>query len=224
MITLPPRLLAVYNELDKNKTFNGRVIDVGSDHALFSIYCLESRITPFAIATDINKAPAERSRLALIEAGFEKTSEVYNTDGIKGVELNSNDSVVIAGMGGNNIIDILTFAKENVSLSVLTTVNFIVQPQKSLDKVREFFSMSGFNLVDETVAYDNENFYVIMKVNYTGVPYKISDEALYYGQILLTKDDELTKAYHKHLDDVFVLRSRGDSRLFEVMKVRGKLK
>ncbi|MCQ2534397.1 MAG: class I SAM-dependent methyltransferase [Clostridia bacterium] len=221
MINLPPRLLTVYNALDKLKTMNGRVIDVGSDHALFAIYCLQNNITPFAIATDINRQPAERSYNALIEAGFMANSTVYNTDGIRGVYIRENDSIVIAGMGGNNIIDIMTYALESIEPEILGTVDFIIQPQKSLDKVREFLSNKGFELVDEIVSYDNENYYVIMKVRFTGVSYDLSDEAVYYGMLLLNKDDELTLAYHKHLDEVFVLRSRGDSRLYEVMKNRG---
>lgn len=221
MICLPPRLMTVYNELDKLKTLNGRVIDVGSDHALFAIYCLENKITPFAIATDINRQPAERSYNALIEAGFMSNSTVYNTDGIRGVYIRENDSIVIAGMGGNNIIDIMTYAMETIEPEILGTVDFIIQPQKSLDKVREFLSESGFEMINEVVAYDNDNFYVIIKARFTGASYSLNDEEVYYGKLLLNKDGDLTKAYHKHLDEVFVLRSRGDLRLYEVIKARG---
>lgn len=223
MTVLPPRLEAVYSELDKAKTTNGRIIDVGSDHALFSIACLQNQITGFAIATDINKAPAERSKQALMNAGFEKQSAVYNTDGITGITICNNDTVTIAGMGGNNIIDIMSFAMNNVERSVLETVDFVIQPQKSLDRVREFLSSTGFKIISEKVAVDNDNFYVIIKTIFTGESYTLTDEDLYYGPMLLTKNDELTKAYHSHLDDVFTLRSRGDIKLRKVMESRGRI-
>ncbi len=225
MTVLPPRLEAVYSELNQDKTTNGRIIDVGSDHALFSIACLKNRITRFAIATDINKAPAERSRQALINAGFAEhiEAEVYNTDGITGITIHNNDTITIAGMGGNNIIDIMGYALKNIDESVLKTVDFIIQPQKSLDKVREFLSSAGFNIINEKVAVDNDNFYVIIKTIFTGESYSLTDEDLYYGPILLSKKDEMTVAYHKHLDEVFSLRARGDAKLRRVMENRGML-
>lgn len=221
MINLPPRLEAVYNQLESERTQKSRIIDVGSDHALLSISVLENKLADFVIATDINKAPAERSRRALIEAGYEFNSKVYHTNGIQGVELCADDTVVIAGMGGNNIIDIMGYALNNVSSDILTNIEWIIQPQKSLDKVRDFLSTSGFNIIDEKVALDNDNYYVIMKVIYTGEVYSIEDEARFYGPVLLKKTESLVVDYFKHLDEVYVLRSRGDNVLRQVLKKRG---
>lgn len=192
---------------------SGRVIDVGSDHGYIAVRCLEEGLAGSVICTEIHKAPAQRSADALEEAGFGDCSEVYVTDGLKGVPLQAGDTVVIAGMGGLNIIDILTKALKDNGYRVMENVTFILQPQKSNEIVRNYLARTGFVFEDECVCYDREIFYNCMRVVFKGISTTITDEEACYGPVLLKKycdgDKEVTD-YFMHLNSLFEVRQRSN--------------
>ena len=115
-----------------------RVIDVGSDHGYLALRCLEDGIAKNAVCTEIHEGPARKSQAALKGAGYSEVSEVHVTDGLIGVPLKDNDIVVIAGMGGLNIIDIISQAMKDNGTDVLKNVTFVLQPQKSNEIVRKY--------------------------------------------------------------------------------------
>ena len=213
MDQLSIRLQMVYDFIDKDRASKGRVIDVGSDHGLLALSCLTTNLTPFCICTDIHKMPAERTRQCLEEASMEERSEVFCTDGLKGVKLNAFDSVIMAGLGGNTTVDIITEALESNSEDILKEVDFILQPQKSADRLRVFLCENGFEIVDETVSKDRDFYYVCIKTRFTGIKNSISSKEKFYGPKLLLKDEPIGEEYFAHLTDVYKVRSRGDEEL-----------
>ena len=100
-ISLSPRLQAVADMIPGSST----VVDVGSDHGLLGSYCLSFGLCRYVIATDIHEGPAMRT-LEQMKA-FKDRCEVKVTDGLTGVELKEDMTVVIAGMGGLEICKIL---------------------------------------------------------------------------------------------------------------------
>lgn len=213
MEQLSVRLQMVYDLIDKELASKGRVIDVGSDHGLLAQYCLLSDLTPFCVCTDIHKKPSERTRQCLVDSGLENRSEVFCTDGLMGVTLKSFDTVVMAGLGGNNIVDIIKAALKDNSLEVFKDVVLVLQPQKSADRLREFLFEEGFEIVDEIVSFDREYFYVGIKAKYTGIKKEILPIQKFFGPILSKREDGLTKEYFDHLQGVYKVRSRGDEEL-----------
>jgi tRNA (adenine22-N1)-methyltransferase len=192
---------------------SGRMIDVGSDHGYVAVRCLEEGIAGYVICTEIHKAPAQRSADALEEAGFGDRSEVYVTDGLKGVPLQPGDIIVIAGMGGLNIIDILSRALKDNGFSVMENVTFILQPQKSNDLVRNNLARTGFVFEDESVCCDREIFYNCMRVVFKGISTTLTDEEACYGPVLLKKygnGDKDVAAYFDHLNSLFEVRQRSN--------------
>ena len=130
MQSLTVRLEMVFGQVKAAASGSGevRVIDVGSDHGYLALRCLEEGIAQNAVCTEIHEGPARKSQAALKGAGYSDVSEVHVTDGLIGVPLKDNDIVVIAGMGGLNIIDIISQAiKDNG-----TDVSFDKQSQKDL--------------------------------------------------------------------------------------------
>lgn len=191
----------------------GRIIDVGSDHGYLAIRCLEEGLADEAVCTEIHRAPAQRSEDALIEAGFGDCSEVYITDGLKGVPLKAGDIIVIAGMGGLNIVDIISRALKDNGFHVLENVTFVLQPQKSNDMVRKYLTKAGFVFEDESVCYDRDIFYNCMRVVFKGISTTITDEEACYGPKLLSKSkngDPQVIAYFEHLDKIFEIRQRSN--------------
>lgn len=87
----------------------GRLADIGTDHGYLPVWLLQEGRIPSAIASDVGAEPLEHAR---------RTAEEYETqgldfrlcDGLSGIEPEETDTVVIAGMGGETIRDILRAA------------------------------------------------------------------------------------------------------------------
>lgn len=213
MQVLTVRLDMVFGQVKKACKDNGRIIDVGSDHGYLAVRCLEEGIVSCAVCTEIHVEPAKRSRTALVEAGFSDCSKVFVTDGLKGVPLMNGDVIAIAGMGGLNIIDILSAALKENGTDVMRNVTFILQPQKSNEIVRKFLAETGFLFEDEDVCCDRNIFYNCMRVVFTGETSVMTDEAACYGPVLLDRHAGGSKAvdeYFRHLDQIYDIRKRSN--------------
>ena len=220
MQQLSVRLESVFELVRESRASlgRGRVIDIGSDHGFLSVRCLEEGVSDHSVCTDIHEAPAQKSRSSLIMAGFKDKCTVKVTDGMDGIDLQPNDIVVTAGMGGLNIIDIFTRITDNTEDKILKDCGFVVQSQKSTHLVRRFFAERGYRIANETVCKDRGFFYNVMRLESTGSPYELSVRQSYYGPCLLTKEDELTKEYFAHLDEIFAVRARGDEDIRKMLE------
>lgn len=225
MIRLSNRLSAVYDQVCAARTVlgPGRVIDVGSDHGQLAVSCLENNIATSVICTEIHQGPASHSEEALKEAGFEDRSRVVVTDGLNGIGLEPGDVIVIAGMGGLNIIDIISRCIETGSPELLKNVRFVIQAQKSVHLVRRFFAEKGFAFEDESVCSDRDFFYNVMRVGFVGTPCELGPYKECYGVLLPGKEaagDELVRLYFYHLDEIFHIRARSDRTIREALEER----
>ena len=79
-------------------------------------------------------------------------------DGLKKVDVNGYDTLVIAGMGTNTIKKILNNPKK---LQAIQKV--IIQSNNDLKELRQFLSSLRFQLIDEIVLLEKNHYYTIMK-------------------------------------------------------------
>ncbi len=229
------RLSSVFQLVEGANINDGRVVDVGSDHGQLASFCLFSKITNQVVCTDIHKAPAQRTRDRLIEDGFDGRFEVFCTDGLKGVELKKNDIVVMAGIGGNTIIDIIEAATVVTDEETLKSIRWCLQPQKSSEKLRKFLADSGFIFECEDIVIDRDIYYSMMRVRYCAAPWEISLNEMYFGPELLKEYDNLKikaddsvdegyeerfklfEGYYKHLRHILKIRSQGNAEIRELL-------
>lgn len=211
-IVLSPRLQAVADLIpDCDK-----VVDVGSDHGLLGSYCLSLGLCRYVIATDIHEGPAMRTLEQMKE--YKDHCEVKVTDGLKGVEINEDMTVVIAGMGGLEISKILKNALSSEK-SVPKGMKFILQPQKSHYELRAFLSANGFAILKERIVIEKDRFfYTVILVEYTGDAYELSDEEKYLGPVILKDRPENYKEYIAHEKEVFGKRALGDQKCAQILK------
>lgn len=166
-----------------------RVIDVGTDHAYIPIYLSERGIVKSCLATDINKGPLEKAKKNLV---MHKINNVYlkQTNGLEGISTDVGDVIMISGMGGYLIIDILERGKELVK-----RVNkLILQPQQDIDKVRRYLHSIGFKIEDEDFVQDEEKYYTII-VAVPGEECYEKDYEYTYGKCLIEKKLPLFKTW-----------------------------
>ena len=185
---LSPRLKAVHDMAVSGASEDARrLIDVGSDHGHLSLYALINDDIDEAILTDIHEAPAKRSEETLRLYGFAGRTKVYCTDGLDGVDLQKGDIIVMAGLGGNNMIDIMTRVKEREDAELLKSLTWCLQPQKSSDRLRAYLFGNGFDIIDENSCEDRGLYYVILKVRYSGIPREFTLKEKYYGPVILER-------------------------------------
>lgn len=183
------RLKAISNFIEDNSN----VIDVGCDHALLDIYLFNNKKNIKLIASDVKEGPLKQA---------EKNIEKYGCNikvklgyGISTIE-EYIDTIVIAGMGGDTIIDILNKDKDKLS----NIKNIIISPQSEWKKTRKFINDLGFIISSEKIIEDNNKFYLIIK--FIKGNKKYSNKELEYGPILLQqKTKEFNKYYNMLLEE-----------------------
>ena len=159
----------------------GRLADIGTDHGYLPVWLLQEGRIPSAIASDVGAEPLEHAR---------RTAEEYETqgldfrlcDGLSGIEPEETDTVVIAGMGGETIRDILRAAPWAAD----GHHTLLLQPMTKVELLRRWISENGYVCRDERLVWDKGKLYVVLQMT-AGEPFT-PDEARLYGGLHLEGD------------------------------------
>ena len=165
------------------------VIDVGCDHALLCIYLNNNGIK--CIGTDISPKVIENAALNLLKYKVGDEIKLINTNGLEGIKIKETDTIIIAGMGTNTIINILKdYSNDNP---------LIISSNNDLYELRKNIVKKGYHIVNEEVVYENKHYYVIIKFEkgkkrynhyeYLFGPYSIKNEE--YMNYLLKKYNKI---------------------------------
>lgn len=173
MVRLTSRLSSLAGYIKQGE----RVIDVGTDHGLLPIYLIQNNITNKVILADINEGPLEKAKGNLERAGIilgsssytldplpssksslyskvsQPTLDIRQGDGLDVMEKGEADKAVIAGMGGNLIIDIMARDIEKSK-----SMEFVLQPRKKQERLSKWLYKNGFTIKDESLV--KEGFYI----------------------------------------------------------------
>ncbi|MGL4948667.1 MAG: class I SAM-dependent methyltransferase [Mycoplasma sp.] len=151
------RINKIVNIIGKAKN----VIDVGCDHAYLAIELLSRKNAEFVVNVDVNKGPLEQCKSNLLKHGLlEKTINILN-NGLDGLENNINlnfDYCVVAGLGSNVIIDIISKNKLNIN-------KFILQTNKNELILRTWLLKNNYKINDEYFVFDRGIYYPIFVVS-----------------------------------------------------------
>lgn len=170
---------------------NSNVIDVGCDHGLLSIYVYLNKKNIKIIASDINIKPLEEAKKNLGKYNLVDEIETRISDGIKNFDAKEFDTVVISGMGGITICNILTESKNKLS----NTNNIIIQSNNHLSMVRKCLAKLGFKIVNEKLIKDKKIIYTILVCEKSDKKIKYNYSDLYIGPILKNNKDKIAKEY-----------------------------
>ncbi len=171
------------------------VADIGCDHAYTSIYIAENGIAKRVIAADINEGPVRTAKENVKACGMQKYIEVRQSCGLEKLRPEDNvDTLLISGMGGNLIIDIL---KGNAPV-MENVKELILQPQSDIYRVRHFLHDTHFKIDAEKMIYDNEKYYTVIKA-VRGTQTFDNEYEYIYGRYLIDNRDEIFMRYLKKL-------------------------
>ena len=167
------------------------VSDVGTDHAYIPIYLVRNSICKKAVAADVKTGPLLAAKQNIEEYRLADLIETRLGDGLGPIKENECDSVVIAGMGGTLIKDILErdFSKARAAKIL------VLQPMNRVDELREWLYGSGFDIFDESLTCEGEKIYVIISARWTGENRKLDDIYFLIGEKLIEKKDPLLEKY-----------------------------
>ena len=138
----------------------GVLADVGCDHGYLPIYLIQTGRIRRGIAMDIGEGPLQRAREHIACEGLENVIQTRISDGLTQLSPYEADAVVIAGMGGELIMDILSRGEAVArSLSQL-----ILEPQSQLPQVRRFLREQHYFVTDEDLVLEDGKFYPILRI------------------------------------------------------------
>lgn len=183
---LTPRLEKIASMIPKCTC----VGDVGTDHAYIPVALVERQIVTRAIASDVVDGPVRNARKTVERYGVSNQVEVRKGSGLAPYDIGEIQGVIIAGMGGPLIAEII-----EADYELAHALDFmILQPMIGQEVLREYLESHNFKIVEEYIETEGDKFYEIIKV-VTGQ--MTIDEALHYeiGPLLSQKDDEKVKAF-----------------------------
>lgn len=154
-LELTPRLALIAGWVPQG----ARIADVGTDHAYLPVWLtLRGRVAS-AIAGDLRPGPLDRARQTGRRYGVEDRISFRLCNGLQAVGPEECDTVVIAGMGGENIAMILSHAPWTAD----GRHTLLLQPQSRAEVLREFLQDHGCAIVREALALDRGHLYPVME-------------------------------------------------------------
>ena len=193
---LSKRLQTIADFVKKNSV----VADIGTDHAHIPIYLIENNIIDKAYACDINKGPLEKAKENIANFGVSENIVLRLSNGLDKMSNKEVDTIIIAGMGGELIIDILNrgkvfFDKKNT---------FILSPHTKVDEVRDYLIRNGFKIIKEDMCIDEGKFYTVMEVRYTENTVMNSEAELLYGKYLIENKHPVLLRFLKKEEEKYI--------------------
>ena len=149
---LDKRLLAIASHLSPTKT----IADVGCDHGLLSLFVLKLGLAQNVVCVDISPKCLQKTKNLLEKSKLTKNATFVLGDGLTSVDVFS-DEVVIAGMGGINISNILLNMPKQFFKS-----KFVLQPMNNPTILRKTLNKLGFKIVRDEIVFDNKKYYHII--------------------------------------------------------------
>ena len=151
---LSKRLMTIAELVDKNSI----VGDIGTDHGYIPAYLIQNNISKKVIGTDISKGSLDKMIGYVKRSGYEEKIESRLGYGLEVLKPYEVDTVIIAGMGGVLINEILDKDK-NITNSI---TNFIFQPMLGVDKLRKYLMENNFEIIKEELVKEDNKYYEII--------------------------------------------------------------
>lgn len=191
-INLSKRLKLIANEVKKG----AKVADIGTDHAYIPIYLVQKNIADYAYACDIKEGPLLTAKENIAAYGCDEKIETRLSNGLQAMKAGEFDTVIIAGMGGELIRDILS-AGEHLRTK---DMEYILSPHSKLSEFRAYLRTKSYEVLKEFMLKCSGKFYTVIKAVYNPdfkLDYKADKYELYdtFGYYLIKNKDRVLYEY-----------------------------
>ncbi len=169
------------------------VLDIGTDHAMLPILLIKENKANFVIASDIARPPLVKAAKNVSKNSLDNFIDLRLGDGLQVLDNEMPSVIILAGMGGLKIIDILSVRKKLWK----GNSELVIQPQTEFFELRKYLIEQKYIFNDELLVKESDKFYQVMhlipdyslkndKINRITTSYSVLE--LEYGPILLYKD------------------------------------
>ena len=177
-----------------------KMADVGTDHAYLPIWLAKNNLISKAIALDINALPLNSAKSNIIKYHVDNIVEARLSDGLENISSEEVDDIVIAGMGGELIANIIN----NANFPKNPEKNLILQPMSQAELLRRFLTKHNYFILDEKAIMADNKIYSVMSVKFCNEAIKTSTLYPYIGKLENHLDDNTIIYIEKeiiHLDN-----------------------
>lgn len=197
-------------------TYFETIADIGCDHGYVCIELIKNNKVKKAIASDISY-PSLKKTIDFVKVNnIDDRIETRVGDGLDVLNKDEVDAVIVAGMGGVLISDIL---KKNYNLKFKEkNPLLILQPVQQVKDLRYYLYENKFEIVDEDIVFDMGKYYNIIvakKINEISNTYltieKCKDVYMEYGILNIIKKNILVR-------EILEERIKNSKKLFDDLK------
>lgn len=183
-LELSPRLGAIAGLVPESC---GCLADIGTDHGYVPVSLLLEGKIRRAVASDIGAPPLDHARRTAAQYGVTEKLDFRLGDGLSVLEPGEAEVIVIAGMGGDAITEILAAAPWSRAGPLL-----LLQPMSKAEVLRPFLPENGYAVLAERLVQDKGVLYPILTVQGGEMP-PVSDAQAWGGVRL--EGDPLRRLY-----------------------------
>ncbi len=166
--------------------------DIGCDHAYIAINAVLSNQVQKAYACDIAEGPLINAKTAIEKYGVKEQVIPRLQNGIENLP-NDVDCIVIAGMGGLTVIEIL----ENGHLYLNKDCSLILSVHKDVDKLRQYLVNNGYTILEEHIVKEDHHYYPILKCCYSQKNEQLTEAEILYGKNVIKDSDYISFIDHE---------------------------
>ena len=181
---LSDRMQVIANHVTPGRT----VADIGTDHGQIPVWLFARGIVPRAILSDISAESLAKAKETAAAYQFGGGLSFRVGDGLSVLAPAEADTVIIAGMGGKLIRQIM----EEDLAHTMSFRKFILQPRKGYGLLRKWLLEQGFLFTDEDIVWENRflpEILTVVRPWQEGDP-EVTDLAAEERAELLTLDEE----------------------------------
>lgn len=183
---ITPRLKCIIDH-----TKGERIADIGTDHAYIPIYLVENGISKSAVAGDVCVGPVEIAKANIEKNNLSDKIEVRLGSGLSVIEKGEVDTVIIAGMGGQLISEII-----DADIEKARECSLVLQPMNAQYELRKYLIKNGFSITDEDLAVEGFKVYNVMNVE-NGVQAEFENDIEYHLPKYLKNNKYYKELYAK---------------------------
>ena len=154
LMKLSKRLGAVAAFIEKGAA----VADIGTDHGYLPVFLARNKLAGSIFASDMSAGSLGSARRSASKYGVEDLITFINAPGLSGIVGAEVDTVVIAGMGGETIIGILTDAPWILDRDI----RLILQPQTKVYELSRWLIENGYTVQDAELVIEKDKYYTVI--------------------------------------------------------------
>lgn len=149
MAVLSARLKTLAQQINEGET----MADIGTDHGFLPIYLHTHSISPKVVMTDVSDKSLSKARENGQGIPGISDSSFRCGDGLSPIHAGEVDAVVMAGMGGMLMVEILS-----ADLSKAKTIaKYVLQPRNHAGALRSFLAQNGFSITKEVLVREGRH-------------------------------------------------------------------